>query len=81
MKKPFKFVFPLILVFAMLSFQLSICQSVFSPKDLLSIERCKIHQLSPYGTELIYSISTPRGANFKPGQAHTKYLKMKLKSK
>jgi dipeptidyl aminopeptidase/acylaminoacyl peptidase len=55
-------------------------QSVFTSSDLLTLERSRIYQLSPDGSELIYSVSTPRGANEAPGSAHTTYYRMDLKS-
>jgi len=78
MKKSYKFVLALILVVALPTINLSFAQSVFSPEDLLGLEGCSIHQLSPNGTELIYSVTTPRGANEKPGPAHRKYFRMNL---
>jgi dipeptidyl aminopeptidase/acylaminoacyl peptidase len=63
------------------AFKISYGQTVFSPNDLLGIERCSIHQLSPDGTELIYSVSSPRGANEEPGSAHRSYFKMNLLNK
>ncbi|MBC8315435.1 MAG: S9 family peptidase [Bacteroidales bacterium] len=81
MKQSYKFAFTLLLIAALPAFHVSFGQSVFTAKDLLGLERCRVHQLSPDGTELIYSVSTPRGANEKPGSAHTKYLRMKLVNK
>ncbi len=56
-------------------------QSVFTPEDLMKLERYSIYQLSPDGKELIYSLSTPRTANEAPGSAHSKYFRMNLKTK
>jgi dipeptidyl aminopeptidase/acylaminoacyl peptidase len=56
-------------------------QSVFTPDDLLKLERSRIYQLSPDGSELIYSVSTPRGPNETPGAAHSTYYRMDVKSK
>lgn len=78
MKKNYKFTVALLFVIALNAFQVGFSQSVLSPADLLGLERCYIHQISPDGTELIYSVSTPRGANEKSGPAHRKYFKMNL---
>jgi len=59
----------------------SFSQTLFSAKDLLELKGCYITQLSPDGTELIYTISTPRGPNEKPGRAHIKYYRMNIESK
>ena len=80
MKKLLKPVYSLLIIIALFGFQLSFGQSVLSSGDLLGLERSSIHQLSPDGSELIYSILTPRGANEKPGGAHRKYFRMNLKS-
>ena len=63
------------------AYQFAFGQSVLTAEELLSLERYTIRQLSPDGTELIYSISTPRTANEKPGGAHTKYFRMNLINK
>lgn len=78
MKKSYKLIFALFLALGILSFNLTYSQSVFSPEDLLGIERSTIQQLSPDGNELIYSIFTPRNANEEPGSFHRKYYKMNL---
>lgn len=78
MKKANKFVLAIFLILVLPSIQLCFGQSVLSPKNLLGLEKCSIHQVSPYGSELIYSVSTPRGANEKPGSTHKKYFKMNL---
>ena len=81
MKHFFRFVLVLLLTVALPASQLTFGQSVLSPNDLLGLEGCRIYQLSPDGTELIFSVYTPRGANEKPGSAHSKYFRMKLASK
>jgi dipeptidyl aminopeptidase/acylaminoacyl peptidase len=81
MKKVHKFVFTLILVITLPFANLSFGQSVFSPGDLLGLEGCNIHQLGADGAELIYSITTPRESNEKPGPAHRKYFRMDLSDK
>jgi len=81
MKKHYKFVSILLIVLALPAIQLSFGQSVFTPEDLLGIERCSIHQLSPDGNELIYSVLISRGTNEKPGPAHRNYFRMNLSNK
>lgn len=56
-------------------------QSAFTPKDLLSIERCSIQQLSPDGSELIYTVYTPRTPNEEPGGYHRQYIRLNLETK
>jgi len=81
MKQTIKSALAILFVIALTSFQLSFGQSVFTPEDLLALEGCSIHNLSPDGSELIYSVYTPRGPNEKPGAAHRKYFRMNLESK
>ena len=78
MKQSYKFVLALLLIVALSAFQICFGQSVFTAKDLLGIERCRVQALNPDDTELIFSVSTPRGANEKPGSAHSKYYKINL---
>ncbi|NPD43952.1 MULTISPECIES: prolyl oligopeptidase family serine peptidase [unclassified Lentimicrobium] len=78
MKKYFKFIAALVLFMSLPLSQLAFSQSVMSPSDLLSLERCGISELSPDGSELIYSISTPRTANEEAGGSHYKYYKMNM---
>jgi dipeptidyl aminopeptidase/acylaminoacyl peptidase len=56
-------------------------QSAFSAEDLLELKGSYIYQLSPDGSEIIYTISTPRGPNEEPGRAHAKYYRMDIESK
>jgi dipeptidyl aminopeptidase/acylaminoacyl peptidase len=78
MKKSNSIILAFILAFAMTAFQKNLAQTALTPAGLLSLESCSLHQLSPDGTEIIYSVITPRGANEKPGSAHRKYYRMKL---
>jgi len=78
MKKAYTLVKIVFIIMVVPFYQFSYGQSVFTPEDLLGLERCSIHQLSPDGEELIYSISTPRSANEEPGSAHRKYFRMNL---
>lgn len=55
-------------------------QNLFTPADLLKLKSTAIVQLSPDGTELIYSVSTPRGPNEAPGGAHSDYFVMDLQT-
>jgi len=81
MKKVHIFLLSLLVSTIMPASQFAFGQSVLTPEELLGIERYSIRQLSPDGTELIYSISTPRSANEKPGGAHTQYFRMNLMNK
>ena len=68
-----------ILIICLFSFQV-IGQSTFTPEDLLQLKSARGTQISPDGSELIYSISTPRTSNEKAGSSHSKYYRMNLKS-
>jgi dipeptidyl aminopeptidase/acylaminoacyl peptidase len=63
---------PLILTFSVNA------QNPFSAGDLLALKSAGNLQISPDGTEILYSVSTPRGANEAPGGSHTKYFRMNL---
>ncbi len=76
MNKYFKIIAVLFLFAA--SGQMAYSQSVMSPSDLLSLERCGINELSPDGSTLIYTISTPRTPNEDAGGSHYKYYKMDM---
>lgn len=81
MRNLFNSFLSVIFVFTTISFQQAHAQNVLTPADLLSLERCSIHDLSPDGKEIIYSLSTPRSPNEKPGSAHRNYYRMNLESK
>lgn len=53
-------------------------QEALSAADLLSLRTAGNIQVSPDGSELIYSVSTPRGPNEEAGPSHTAYFRMKL---
>jgi len=55
-------------------------QNIFQPGDLLGIKTCSNLQLSPDGKQILYSVSTPRGANEPQGSSRKKYFKMTLKN-
>ncbi len=81
MKKSNKIVSTLLLLVAITFNQFSYGQSVFSADELLNLEGASIHDLKPDGSELIYSVYTPRNANEEPGSAHRKYFRMLVDSK
>ncbi|MEA3461184.1 MAG: S9 family peptidase [Bacteroidota bacterium] len=68
-----------------LTFLLSLCillfisqaaegQDPITPQELLKLKSIRVVQLSPGGNEVIYSVSSPRGANDKPGGASREYF-------
>ncbi len=81
MKKSTTIISTLLLLVAIGFCQLSYGQSVLSPDDLLNLEGTSTHDLKPDGSELIYSVYTPRNANEEPGSAHRKYYRMDLTTK
>lgn len=81
MKRSFIFIVSFMLLAVMSVFNKAISQSALTASELLQVERSRIYQISPDGSELIYSISTPRGPNEAPGRAHTVYYRMDLKSR
>ncbi len=56
----------------------SAAQDPLSPEELLKLQSISVVQLSPDNQEVIYSVSTPRGANEKPGGATRKYFRASL---
>lgn len=52
-----------------------------SAADLLGLKSCSEVQLNPDGSEVLYSLSTPRGPNENPGSAHSIYYRMKISDK
>jgi len=67
-----------LLVLFVLVLQYANSQNVLSPRELLELKSCNNLQLSPDGTQILYSVSTPRGANEPQGKAHTRYWKMTI---
>ena len=53
-------------------------QNPLTAADLLALKRAGSVKISPDGSEIIYSLYTPRGANEAPGSSHSKYFRMKL---
>jgi prolyl oligopeptidase len=74
--KTFLIIFLALLVSA---FQDNQDQDILTPTDLLALKYCSGIQLSPDGTQILYSVSTPRGANESPGRSRSRYWKMTLK--
>ena len=69
---------PILVLFVFLfSYALS-AQNVLSPSDLLGLKTAGEVQISPDGTEVIYSVSTPRGPNEPAGEAQSTYYRMNL---
>ena len=80
MKTFYKLVLTTIIITVISTFNISLAQSVLTPEYLLGIEGCSIHQLSHDGSELIFSVRTPRGANDDPGAAESKYFILDLRN-
>ncbi len=80
MKKIINFTSVLFLFIILHTFQISFGQSVLTPAELLGLKRGYVYDLKPDGTELIYSVLTPRGPNEEAGPAHREYFKMDLTS-
>ncbi len=59
-----------------ISSQSAFGQDVLSASDLLGLKSCGGIQLSPDGSEIIYSLSTPRTPNDEPGGAESIYYRM-----
>ena len=53
-------------------------QNPLTATDLLGLKSAGGLQISPDGSEMLYSVSTPRDANEAPGGPHTEYFRMKL---
>lgn len=77
--KTFSKSFLSILIICFFSFHV-IGQSTFTPEDLLDLKSVRGTLLSPDGSELIYSISTPRTSNEDAGSSHSVYYRMNIKS-
>lgn len=80
MKTVFKSIVIPILFVLTFSIQSIHSQEKFTPQDLLALKSTSITQLSADGSQLIYSVSTPRGANEEPGSANRVYYKMNMKT-
>lgn len=81
MKKLSIFKLALLLFAVIPAFHFTSAQPVLSPGELLELKRVSVHDMSPGGTELIYSVSTPRGPSEEPGSAKTEYYRMDLTTK
>jgi len=53
-------------------------QDPLTPEDLLKLKTIGVVQISPENKEVIYSVSTPRGPNDKPGASTRQYLRASL---
>ena len=53
-------------------------QDPLTPEELLSLKSVSAVQLSPNGNEIIYSVSSPRGPNEKPGGASRQYFRASI---
>jgi dipeptidyl aminopeptidase/acylaminoacyl peptidase len=74
--KTYLIIFLTLQVFA---FQDNQGQDILTPPDLLALKSCSGTRLSPDGTQILYTVSTPRGANESPGRSRSTYWKMSLK--
>ncbi len=79
MKTPFGKILA-ILVLTLAIGNISHAQDVLSPADLLALKYTRTNQLSPDGSQLIYSLYTPRNANEKAGGAHSEYQLLNLET-
>jgi len=55
-------------------------QSTLSPSDLLSMKSCSSVDLSPDGSEILYTLSTPRGPNDTPGGSVSSYWRLNVET-
>ena len=55
-------------------------QAPLTPEELLKLKTISMVHLSPVNREVIYSVSTPRGANDKPGGATRQYFRASLEN-
>lgn len=63
-----------------LLFSLSVlAQGPITANQLLALKSAGNLQISPDGTEVLYSVSTPRGPNEAAGSSHSSYFRMKTK--
>jgi len=78
MKNSYKFTLLLALIATLPFFNFTYSQSILSSSELLKLERASVYQISPDGSEIIYSVSTPRGPNEEPGSTHLIYYRLDL---
>ena len=71
------FVIGILLIFTHLA---SISQNEFSPEDLLSTNSIGGIELNPAGSEVIYTLYSPRTPNETPGGSHSEYIRLNLKT-
>jgi len=71
--------YPLVFLalFSINSVSLSAQETLTAP-ELLGLKSTRASQISPDGSEIIYSVSTPRGPNETPGSSNVKYYKMSV---
>jgi len=53
-------------------------QNSLSPAELLALKSAGSLQISPDGTEILYSVYTPRDANQEPGSSRSEYFRKNL---
>jgi len=58
----------------------ALAQGPLTPGNILSLKSAGNLQISPDGTEVLYSVSTPRGPNEEPGASHTAYFRMTIEN-
>ena len=58
----------------------TLAQEVLTPQELLKIKNTGNAQISPDGKEILYTISTPRTANEKPGGAYVELFKVNIET-
>ncbi len=56
----------------------ALAKQTFTPKDLLELKYIGSFHLSPDGSEVIYSVSIPRGPNEEAGKAHKTYYHLNI---
>ena len=78
MKRKFRIL--ILTIFTLCTSGLLFAQPPLSAEELLALESCGNLQLSPDGTEVIYSVSTPRGPNESPGGSRSEYHRMHITS-
>jgi len=53
-------------------------QGPLTPEEVLKLEAVDALQINPVKTEVLYSVTTPRGPNDKPGGPSTKYFRASM---